>query len=207
MISVAVVDNKGKKVEDMDLPESIFGRRVNTSLIHQASVMYHASQRQGNASTKERSSVSGGGKKPFRQKGTGRARAGSIRSPLWRGGGIVFGPHPRDFGYSVPKKIRIGALREIINAKHASKDLLCIDRFEVASSKTKDFAKILKFLKIKEKTLALVDKTDSDIIKVSRNIPFFTLKRIEDVNAFDILKNKKIIITKAALKSLLKRIS
>lgn len=206
MPSVPVLNSEGKKVEDIDLPDAIFGNPVNGNILHQAIVMYHASQRQGTASTKERGAVSGGGRKPFRQKGTGRARAGSIRSPLWRGGGVVFGPHPRDFSYSIPRKVKIAALRESMNAKFLSKDLLCVDRLAVTSAKTKDFAKILNTWKLHEKTLALLDNSDSDVYKISRNIPFFSLKRADDVNAYDILRNKKLLVTKAALKNLLKRI-
>ena len=206
MPTVTVHNSDGKKIEEMELPDAIFGGRVNSAILHQAIVMYEAGGRQGTASTKERGAVSGGGKKPFRQKGTGRARAGSIRSPLWHGGGVVFGPHPRDFSYTIPQKIKIGALRESINAKYLSKDLLCVDRFNLISPKTKDFAKILIALNIKEKTLALLDKSDADIRRVSRNIPFFSLMRAEDANAYDILRNKKVLVTKAALKNLLKRI-
>ncbi len=206
MPSFPVLNSEGKKVEDIDLPETVFGGVVNNALLHQAIVKYQAGQRQGTASTKERGSVSGGGKKPFRQKGTGRARAGSIRSPLWHGGGVVFGPHPRDFSFSIPQKIKVAALRESINAKFLSKDLLCVDHLTVKTAKTKDFAKILKSLKIESKTLALLDKSDTDISQVSRNVPFFSLMRADDVNAYDILRNKKLLVTKAAFKNLLKRI-
>lgn len=206
MSSISVHNIDGKKVEDIDLPEGIFTDRVNKALLHQAVVMYNATKRQGTASTKERGAVSGGGKKQWRQKGTGRARAGSNRSPVWRHGGVVFGPHPRDFGFDLPKTMKIAALRESLNAKYLSKDLMCVDHLTVASAKTKDFAKVLHALKVDGKTLALLDKSDSDISKVSRNIPFFSLKRAEDANAYDILANKKLLVTKAAFKSLLKRI-
>ena len=206
MPTFPILNSEGKKIEDIELPDTVFGTRVNGDLLHQAVLMYHAGQRQGTASTKERGAVSGGGKKPFRQKGTGRARAGSIRSPLWRKGGVVFGPHPRDFSYTIPQKIKLAALRESINAKYLSKDLLCVDRLTVQSSKTKDFAKILTALQLKEKTLAVLDKSDNDLTRVARNIPFFNLMRAEDVNAYDVLRNKKVLITKAALKNLLKRI-
>ncbi len=206
MPSVTVFNSEGKKVEEMDLPDSIFGNPVNNDILHQAVVMYQACHRQGTASTKERGAVSGGGKKPWRQKGTGRARAGSIRSPLWHGGGVVFGPHPRDFSHSIPRKVRVAALRESMNAKFLSKDLLCVERLTVTTPKTKEFAKILNTLKLADKTLALVDQSDSDIRKVSQNIPFFSLMRAEDANAFDILRNKKLLVTKAALKNLIKKI-
>ncbi|MFA5060404.1 MAG: 50S ribosomal protein L4 [Candidatus Omnitrophota bacterium] len=206
MPSVPVYDNHGKKVEEIDVAEAVFSKRVNDHIIHQAVVMYQASLRQGNASTKERGSVEGSGKKLFRQKGTGNARAGDLRSPIRKGGGVVFGPHPRDFGYSVPKKVRIAALRETLNAKFITNDLYCVDHLAATTAKTKDFAKTLKGFNLQGKVLALLDKSDSDISKVSRNIPFFNLMRADDVTAYDILRNKKLLITKAALKVLLKRI-
>jgi large subunit ribosomal protein L4 len=207
MPSFPVLNSEGKKIEEIDLPEEIFGGRINDSILHQAIVMYQTNQRQGTASTKERGAVSGGGKKPWRQKGTGRARAGSIRSPLWRGGGVVFGPHPRDFSHSLPKKVKTAALRESMNAKYISKDLSCVDHFVVNSAKTRDFVKILKALKLEGKILAVQDTGETDISKVSRNIPYFSLMRAQDVNAYDILRFNKLIVTKEGLKTLLKRIT
>ncbi len=206
MPSIPVHNSEGKKIEEMDVPDSIFGGPINSAVLHQAVVMYQATRRQGNASTKERGAVSGGGKKPFRQKGTGRARAGSIRSPLWRGGGVVFGPHPRSFSYAIPQKMKVAALRESLNAKYLSKDLFCVDHLTAKSAKTKDFAKMLVTLKLKDKTLALLEDNDAAVSRVSRNIAFFSLMRANDVNAYDILCNKKLLVTKAAFKNLLKRI-
>ncbi|OGX36915.1 MAG: 50S ribosomal protein L4 [Omnitrophica WOR_2 bacterium RIFCSPLOWO2_12_FULL_50_9] len=206
MSSLTVLDSQGKKSGSVDLPVDIFGEGVNTDVIHQAVVMYQASLRQGNASTKERGSVSGGGKKPFRQKGTGRARQGSIRSPLWKGGGVVFGPHPRDFGYTVPQKVRKAALRESLNAKHKDEDLVCVDDLKESFDKTKEFAKILKNLSLKGKILALLDGSDASIVRASRNIPFFRLMRSQDVSAYDILRHKKVLVTKTALNNLVERI-
>ncbi len=210
-----ILDAEGKQTETFDLPDTIFRLDVRGDIIHQAVVMYLANRRQGTASTKERGAVSGGGKKPYRQKGTGRARAGSIRSPLWHGGGVVFGPHPRDFGYSIPQKVRKAALRESLNAKYISNDLLCIDQLKAPSNKTKDFVKVLDrlHLKGKGKILAIWSKEDAQndsafslVLKVSRNIPHFSLMRSQDVNAYDILRNKKVLMTKAAFKNLLERI-
>lgn len=201
-----ILDLDGKQKESMDVPEEILGGPVNQDIIHQAVVMYHANKRQGTASTKERGSVSGGGKKPWRQKGTGRARAGSSRSPLWTGGGVVFGPHPRDFSYSIPKKIKVAALKETINAKYHDKDLLCLDDVKKTLNKTKEFAQILKKLKLEGKILAIMDGCDPSIERVSRNIPFFNIIRVQDVNAFDVLKNKKLLVTKSAIKQLIDRI-
>src|SRR3989338_6971975 len=206
MSSLTVLDSQGKKSGSVDLPVDIFGEGVNTDVIHQAILMYQAALRQGNASTKERGSVSGGGKKPWRQKGTGRARQGSIRSPLWHGGGVVFGPHPRDFSFSIPRRMRQAALRESLNAKFKSKELMCLEDIKNALSKTKDFAKILNSLKLKGKVLAILDGSDASINRVSRNIPFFNLVRSEDVNAYDILRNKNLLVTKTAFDKLLERI-
>jgi large subunit ribosomal protein L4 len=168
--------------------------------------MYQACQRQGNASTKERADVSGGGAKPFRQKGTGRARAGSSRSPLWHGGGVTFGPHKRDFSYTLPKKVKKAALRESINAKIKAEELLCVDDIKDKFSKTKEVAKMLNAFKLKGKTLALLDGCDDSIKLASRNIPRFSIMRSEDVNAYDVMRNKTVLLTKEAFNNLLKRI-
>lgn len=202
----AIHDIHGKKVEEFKLPETLFDGEVNKTALHQAIVMYQANLRQGNASTKERGQVSGGGRKPWRQKGTGRARAGSTRSPLWKGGGVVFGPHPKDFTYQVPRKVKMVALKASLNSKLAENDLFCIDGLKAASDKTKDFAKMLKGLKLEGKVLAVVDSLEDKLTKVSRNIPSLTMIRSCDVTAHDILRNKKLLITKSAFKDLIKRI-
>ena len=207
MSSLPIFSKEGKKTDmTLDLPKEVFLARVNTKVIHQAILMYQAAQRQGNDSTKERGSVSGGGKKPWRQKGTGRARQGSIRSPLWHGGGVVFGPHPRDFSYSLPRSIKQAALRESLNAKFQSKQLTCLEDIKTSFFKTKEFAKILSSLKLTGKVLAILDGCDASIQRVSRNLPFFNIARSEDVNAYDILRNKNLLVTKTAFDKLLKRI-
>ena len=206
MPELSVVDTQGKKSKSIDLPKEQFGVHVHDAVIHQAIVMYQANTRQGNAATKDRAAVSGGGKKPWRQKGTGRARAGSSRSPLWKKGGITFGPVPRDFSVAVPKKVRAAALRESLNAKFLSNEIICIDKVEITSGKTKDFAKILENLKVNGKVLALLDGSDAKTFLASRNIARLTLNRASDVNARDILSNKNLLLTKTALETLLKRI-
>ena len=206
MPELNVVDIKGQKSKSIELPKEKFGVHVNDAVIHQAVVMYQANTRQGNAATKDRAAVSGGGKKPWAQKGTGRARVGSSRSPLWKKGGITFGPVPRDFSIAVPKKVRIAALRESLNAKFLSNEIICIDKVEVASGKTKDFAKILENLKVNGKVLALLDGSDEKAFLASRNIARLTLNRAMDVNARDILCNKNLLVTQTALETLLKRI-
>lgn len=206
MAKMAVFNSEGKEKESLEVPDDVFGAGTNSALLHQAIVMYQASQRQGTASTKERGSVSGGGKKPWRQKGTGRARAGSTRAPTWIKGGVVFGPHPRDFGFSMPRQMKKLALKESVNIKFQEKNLFCIDDIKTPLNKTKEFAKILKNLKLEGKILALLDGSDESIGRVSRNIDSFNLMRAQDVNAYDILRNKKLLVTKSAFKSLLKRI-
>lgn len=206
MPKLTVVNTQGKETGSLELPDNIFGVPVNKEVLHQAIVMYQANLRQGNASTKTRDEISGGGKKPWRQKGTGRARHGSTRSPLWHKGGVVFGPRPRDFGYTVPKKIRVAALRASLNAKFQKNDLLCVDKIDVPSGKTKEFAKILLTLKVKGKVLALLDGSANQVILASRNIASFNLARATDINALDVLKNSKILVTKTAIEKLLERI-
>jgi large subunit ribosomal protein L4 len=196
----------GKEVGTIELPDSIFGNPVNKHVIHQVVLMYRAAQRQGTASTTERGSVSGGGKKPWRQKGTGRARAGSIRSPLWQGGGVVFGPQPRDFRYDLPRKLKHVALRESLNAKYHSKQLLFLEEFKDKLSKTKEFVKIIKPFGLQGKTLALLDGCDESVHLVSRNLPRFEVQKAQDVNVYDILRNRNLLLTQQALQELLKRI-
>jgi len=202
----AIHDMSGKKIDELKLPETLFDGKVNAMALHQAVVMYQCNQRQGNASSKDRAEVSGGGKKPWRQKGTGRARAGSSRSPLWKGGGVVFGPEPRDFTYQVPRKVKMVALKASLNSKLNENDLLCVDRLVAETDKTKDFLKVLKGLKLEGKILAVVDSAEKKLSKVSRNISSFSMIRSADVTGWDILKYKKLLITKSAFKDLLKRI-
>ncbi len=206
MPKLTIYNIEGKETGTMDLPES-FGEKVNSDVIHQAVVMYQANERQGNADTKIRSEISGGNKKPFRQKGTGRARQGSSRSPLMRHGGIVFGPHPRDFSYVVPKKVRVAALRESLKTKFNIESLCCIDSIELKSGKTKDFVAVLKNLKVSgKKVLALFDGCSKEVTLASRNVSNVQLVKPAEVNALDVLKNNKIVVTKSAMEKILKRL-
>lgn len=206
MPKLTVFNIEGKETGSMDLPDS-FEKDVNQDVIHQAIVMYQANQRQGNADTKVRSEISGGGKKPFRQKGTGRARQGSSRSPLMRHGGVVFGPHPRDFSYTVPKKVRICALNETLKAKYKDGSLVCVDQIVLNSGKTKDFIAVLKNLKVSgKKVLAMFEGSDHSVELASRNIARFQISRAIDINALDVIKNNKILATKSAMEKLLKRL-
>ncbi|HPN89010.1 MAG TPA: 50S ribosomal protein L4 [Candidatus Omnitrophota bacterium] len=205
-MKLSVFDKNGKEKGSVNLPDDIFDARVNTYLLHQAIVMYQACLRQGTIATKNRGAVSGGGKKPFRQKGTGRARAGSSRSPLMHGGGVVFGPVPRDFSYSIPKKMKGIALRESLKAKYHDQQLICIEDIKGELKKTKEFAQILKNLKLSGKILGALDGSDKSIPRVSRNIRAFSLMRVQDLNAYDIMRAKKLFVSETALKSLLERI-
>jgi large subunit ribosomal protein L4 len=206
MPKLTVYDIDGKETGSIDLPAS-FDKDVNDAVIHQAVVMYHANSRQGNADTKVRSEISGGGKKPFRQKGTGRARQGSSRSPLMHHGGVVFGPHPRDFGYSVPKKVRTAALRETLKAKLRDKSLVCVEQVTVQAPKTREFTRILNNLKVSgKKVLGIFDEPVKEVTLASRNVDKFSMARSQDVNAMDVLKNNKILATRSAMENLLKRI-
>lgn len=206
MAKLAIYNKEGQESGSIDLPDEIFGQHVNQDVIHQAVVMYRASQRQGTVSTKERGDRRGGGKKPFRQKGTGRARAGSSRSPLWKGGGITFGPKPRDFSYSVPKKVRQLALAETLKARHQEKRLLCVEDLTEEYAKTKDFAALLSKLNLSGRIVAALDGSNETVRRVSRNIRAFDLVRSQDINALDILKHKFVLVSKTAMTELIQRV-
>ncbi len=206
MPKLDVWTSEGKKEGSVELPETVFKTPVDKGVLYQAVLKYLASSRQGTASTKGRTEVSGGGKKPWRQKGTGRARAGSIRSPLWHGGGVIFGPKPRDFGYDIPKKIKVSALREGLNAKFQDKNLYCLEDLKSSFGKTKEFAKVVKSLKLDGKILGVLDGSDQSVERVAKNMNRFQLMRAQDINAYDILRNKYLLVSKTALKNLLDRI-
>lgn len=203
--SIPVYNSKGKEVGQFSLNKELFDGIVNKGLLYQAVVMYSAKKRQGNASTKTRGDVSGGGKKPWRQKGTGRARSGSSRSPLWRHGGSVFGPHPRDYSYSIPKKMKRLALLSSINSKLADNKMIGIDSIDIAEPKTKNFAAIMGALKLAGKALFVVDKAQPNVVRASRNIANASLKDYRDFNTMDVLGCNTVVIQKAALEKLPER--
>lgn len=169
--------------------------------------MYEANQRQGTSSTKTRAVVSGGGRKPWAQKHTGRARAGSIRSPLWKGGGTIFGPHPRDYSYTLPQNIKREALRASINSRYNEDDLVVLNEIHIEKPKTKDFKKFLNSIKLKENALFVLDKIDNNLKLASRNLREIALKRADDLNAMDVLKARKLVMTKSALSILEKKLA
>jgi large subunit ribosomal protein L4 len=207
MIKKAILNIKGEKIEEIELDSILFDGKVNEPLLYQVIKMYLANKRKGNASTKTKGEVRGGGKKPWRQKGTGRARAGSIRSPLWRGGGVTFGPKPRDYSYKLPKKMRKLALKSSLNAKLRDDEILFLDKLELDKSKTKEFFQILKNLKLdSKKSLFILADISKNIRLSARNIPYVSIEEAKDVTAYDVLNYHFVVISQKALKSLIDRI-
>ncbi len=209
MTSAQVVDLKGKKLHEVGLDQDIFGISPNEHVMHTALVRQLANARSGSANSKTRSEVRGGGKKPWRQKGTGRARAGSIRSPLWEGGGVIFGPKPRDFTKSLPKKVRILALKSALAAKRD--ELVIVQNFdEIKHGKTKEFASALKQLKLTDKKIVLIlDHSSADSKKVeqaARNIEGVTVLHVSNLNVRDLLTCHSVLLTEAALEAVNKRL-
>jgi len=206
-IVVPVHDMDAKVVEEMELDAHVFDGEVNKKTLYQAIVGFRANQRQGTAATKTRGEISGGGKKPWKQKGTGHARHGSIRSPLWRHGGVVFGPHPRDFSYKMPQKIRSEALRSSINAKIGSGDFILVEKIHIMHPKTKEFVKFLDSLKVGASSIiCVIDAITENIKRSTKNIQRLEIVDSNSVNAYDVLNSKKILITRDSLKNLTKRL-
>jgi len=194
-----VVDLDKKKVGKVQLDDSIFGMSSHPSIVHEAVVMQLASRRQGTASTKTRGEVSGGGKKPWKQKGTGRARAGSIRSPLWKGGGTIFGPLPRDYGYSIPKKKYRTALRAVLSARFKEGAITVVDRIEIEGPKTKMLVQFLGRLGLEGKVAILMDQINSNIERAARNLPGVKVLQIEKLNVYDLLNARQLLIPQQAV--------
>ena len=200
MPKVAVYDMTGAKTGEMELNDSVFGVEVNEAVVHQAVVMQLASQRQGTHATKTRSMVRGGGRKPWKQKGTGRARAGSIRSPLWVGGGVAFGPHPRSYKFSMPRKARRLAIKSALSAKVNEGDLLVVEDISFAAPKTKDVVKLLGNFEAQEaKALIITVENDENVAKSSRNIPGVKAIGTIGLNVYDLLHHDKVFVTKEAV--------
>ena len=197
-IEIDVHDIDGNKIEKMTLENSIFGVDVKPEIIHQVVVHHLASQRQGNACAKTRGEVRGGGKKPWKQKGTGRARAGSSRSPIWRGGGVIFAPKPRDYSYALPRKIKRTALLGALSSKYKNNSIIVINDLKIEQPKTKEVAKILKKFKTK-KPLLLLDLKQEMLKMAARNIPSVQTCLSSQINAYLVLDCDKIIIAKESL--------
>ena len=194
MPKVDVYDMKGKKVSDVELAESVFGIEPNEAIVHSVLVNYLANQRQGTQSTKTRAEVRGGGKKPWRQKGTGRARQGSIRAPQWIKGGIALGPKPRSYSYTVNKKERRLALKSILSSKVTENELTVVDKLEVKEIKTKTMVKALADLKVEGKTLIVLPENNQNVFISARNIEGVKTIALNNINVFDLLKYTNLIL-------------
>lgn len=199
MIDLPVHNIKGENIGEISLRDDIFNTKINKYLVHQVVKHYLANKRRGTASTKNRSEVRGGGVKPWRQKGTGRARAGSNRSPIWVGGGIVFGPAPRDYSFSLPKKMKVVALNSVLSDKVKNKEFIIIDKLFLEENKTKRMVEILKNLQASKKPLIIIEKEDNDIAQAVRNIKGAKVLPVSKINTYDLINQGKIIITKDAL--------
>ena len=202
MPKVDVLDMKGKKVSDIELADSVFGIEPNEAIVHSVLVNYLANQRQGTQSTKTRAEVSGGGRKPWRQKGTGRARQGSIRAPQWVKGGIALGPKPRSYKYTVNKKERRLAIRSVLSSKVLENNLVVLDKAEMKEIKTKDMVKTLANLKVEGKTLILLPEKNENVQKSARNIKNVKTTLVNTINVYDLLKYNKLVVTLDAVKKL-----
>jgi large subunit ribosomal protein L4 len=201
MPSVVMVDQSNKKVKDVELP-ALFGSEIRPHLIHASVVNQLANRRAGTAATKNKALVSGGGKKPWKQKGTGRARSGSNRSPLWRHGGTCFGPMPRDYSYALPKKEKRAALVDAISSKVIDNRLVLVSSLDFAEPKTKLVTTMLDNLGVKENALVLIKSENKNLTLASRNIPSVKVLRMENINVYDLLKYRYLIMTQDALSAM-----
>jgi large subunit ribosomal protein L4 len=202
MIDLSVQNIKGENIGEVSLKDNIFNTKVNKYLIQQVIKRYLANKRRGTASTKNRSEVRGGGAKPWKQKGTGRARAGTNRSPIWVGGGTVFGPNPRDYSFSLPKKIKIAALKSVLSDKLKNKEIIIIDELLLNENKTSKMVEILKNLQAFKKPLIITEKEDNIIALSVRNIKGAKVLPVSKINTYDLINQEKIIITKKALQKI-----
>ena len=200
MPNVQVVDMQGKNVGSVDLAESIFGIEPNAAVMHQMVVSYLANQRQGTQSALTRSEVSGGGRKPWRQKGTGRARQGSTRAPQWYHGGVVFAPKPRDYRFSVNKKVKRLAMKSAFSSKAQADEIIVIDAITLDEIKTAKVAAMLSAVGSERKALIVLPEVDEKVIKSARNIPGVKTAQVNEMNVYDILNADKLIIAKDALR-------
>ena len=201
MLKVDVLNMDGKKVEDIELNENVFGVEVNDVVVHTALVNYLANQRQGTQSTKTRSEVSGGGKKPWKQKGTGRARQGSIRAPQWIKGGIALGPKPRSYRYSIPKKVKQLAFKSVLTSKLQEGKLVVLDKLNLDEIKTKSMLKVLNNIKVNN-ALVMLDEKNLTVQASARNIEGVKTTLVNTMNIFDLLKYDSLVVTKDAVKKL-----
>lgn len=199
MPTVALFKQDGSKNGDVKLNDSIFGIEPNDSVIFDAVLMQRASMRQGTHDVKNRREVRGGGKKPWRQKGTGRARQGSIRSPQWVGGGVVFGPTPRSYSYKLPRKVRRLAIKSVLSQKVVDNGLVVVDQLSFDQPKTKEFAQVLDNLNVNEKVLVVLEDDNKKATLAARNLPNVTVIPAKGLNVLDVINNDKMVITQEAL--------
>ena len=202
MPKIDVYDIKGKKINDLELAESVFGIEPNENIVHAVLLNYLANQRQGTQSTKTRAEVRGGGRKPWRQKGTGRARQGSIRAPQWIKGGIALGPKPRSYKYTVNKKERRLAIKSILSSKVLEKELTVVDKLELKEIKTKSMVNALKALKVEGKTLIVLPESNKNVLMSARNIEGVNVISINNINVFDLLKYNNLVLPVDSVKKL-----
>jgi large subunit ribosomal protein L4 len=203
MPTVAVIDINKKAKGKIDLPDEFFGIKNRDALLHVSVVNFLANQRQGTHATKTKGKVRGGGRKPYRQKGSGRARAGSIRSPLWKGGGVTFGPNPRDYSYQMPRQAKKLALYAALSAKLADDEMVVVDSIALDEPKTKRMVEILDTLELSGgRLLIVVTAPDAALALSARNIPEVRLMSAKDLHAYDVLSSAKVLMTKAAVKEL-----
>ncbi|MGD0783519.1 MAG: 50S ribosomal protein L4 [Candidatus Aminicenantales bacterium] len=205
MAKAQVLDQNGNSTAEVDLPAAVFGGPVNAHLLYEAALNYQANQRRGTATTKTRAEVSGSNRKPWRQKGTGRARAGATRNPLWRKGGTTFGPRPKDYGYDMPKGAKTGALRSALAAKQADQALLIVGDLTLAAAKTKNAARLLKGLKI-DSALVVDIRENVGLFTAMRNIPKVKAVDWRSVNTHDVLSYKWLVLSRQAFESLVEKL-
>ena len=202
MANVKVYNMKGEAVGDLELSDKVFGVEYNEPLIHQAVVTYLSNQRQGTKSTLTRTEVRGGGAKPWRQKGTGRARQGSIRAPQWTKGGVVFAPKSRDFSKKMNATAKRGALVSALSKKVADGELLVVDELKVSAPKTKEMEAFRKALKLEKRTVVVMDENDENVILAARNLPTLTTISVNEINTYEIVANAVVVLTKGSVKKL-----
>jgi len=205
MAVTEVFNTDNKKVGEVELNDDLFGLEVKKHILHDVVKMQLANRRAGTASTKTRTEVRGGGAKPYRQKGTGRARAGTNRSPLWRGGGVIFGPKPRDYSYKLPKKVRKLGVRMALSTRFSEKNMLVLDGFDLADIKTKQFVDVMKKLNI-ENGLIVIPEKNENLEKSSRNVHGYKVIQADGLNVYDILLHRRLVLLQPCLGQLEKRL-
>lgn len=202
MPKIDVINIKGEKIEELTLKDEVFGIEPNEAAVHQVVVAQLANKRQGTQSAKTRSEVRGGGRKPWRQKGTGRARAGTIRSPLWKGGGVIFAPKPRDYTKKVNKKMNRLAIKSVLSSKLADNELLVLDTIALDAPKTKEMASILAAIKAGKKTIIVLDSANENVYKSARNLPGVMTATVDTMNVYDLINSDCLVATKGSVEKI-----